>query len=354
MNSTIYMTPNGERQHGHCSTAWTLLLARLEATPEEDLEATLDESDASASEMSPLERQNLGAWTRQYRGKPDPRFRVARCIECHGTKPSVFAKLMADPNIAEIEALEVRETPLGMKAVDALLASSIKRLSLLALEEIGLKPEAVAKLMTWPVLEQVRVLSLAYHSKFGTKSIMALAEAPWLASLELLDLSGCADKVSRKAIEALARVPFTRLRSFSTSGSDYITAKGRGLPFLRGPGLGQLDLLSLHNMGFGDAELEELAEAPVLGKLKTLHLGNNEFSSEGLAKFLGSVALESVEELVATHRAQRVFDRRVAEAVAEAPYLPQLRRLELGDGEGKAILAQCPRVPASLRPRLAA
>ena len=353
MSSTTYVTPTGERQYGHCSTAWTSLLARLETTPDDALETTLAEIAESASAMDTFERQNPRDWTQQYRGNPDPRFRVARCVRCEGIKPSIFRSLMADPNIAAIDALEVYETPLGGKAVDALLASTVEGLSLLALEDIGLKPDSVTRLLSWPALDQLRVLSLAYHNKFASASVTALASAPWLADLELLDLTGCADKVSRAAIERLADVPFKRLRSFSMSGGDYITARGRGLPFVHGGAFRQLDRLGLNNMGLGDAELVALAEAPAMRSLKTLHIARNEFTAEGLAEFLGSAPLESLQELVADNYDGTAFDRRVAERLADAPYLPQLTRLELGGGEGRALLANSPRLPAALRPRLA-
>jgi hypothetical protein len=333
---------------------WRGLIAGLAEVPPAQLDEALNEIDDKAASLHPLERQSPFAWAYQYRGEPDPRFRVVRYLRFgHKTTSTLFANLLADPNLRSVTALEAHACHIGSTAARALRSSRIEQLKLLSLIEIRLKADGLARLVGWPALSALQVLDLQGNDELGSVGIVKLAEAPWIMGLEHLDLCGCADKVARSAIEALAAAPFRRLRSFALSGGELVSPKGRGRPLLQARGLARLESLNLSSMGLGDLDLGLLAQSPMLPTLQELQLSHNDFSSAALASLLRAPGLKNLRSLrIAGNLSGPLLDEGVAGALLEAPFLDKLRTLSIGNARGTARLAESDRIAPELRPWL--
>ena len=274
--------------------------------------------------------------------------------------PFPFSALLAEPAFAEIEELD--------------------------LAEHSLPPEAIAALLAWPRLAQLRVLDLTWNhvgwdlvdrlfasqalaglsalrlsSSFGVgaeqeararTSIATIAAGTALVGLEELVLGGMRAKV--KGAEAFGAIEgYPKLSRLAYRGDE---AKGKQVEGLAAnPILAQLEELDVSCSGVTAKQLGLLFKSGNTGRLRSLDVRISALKSAGWALFathasslpaLERLSLESTSgdeaALVKLSQAKLPALRELnlsgnescateasLEALARAPFLPQLRTLDL-------------------------
>lgn len=238
-------------RNGQASIAFRELVLPLAQLSGAELQARATAADAAAAALPNHERVNEYDWVTTHRGKPDPRFLPVRYLHANGN--SGFAKVMTDPNIAQIRGLDVNG---ARQVVDLLLASPIVALDFLSISNCGLSADDIARLGTWPALATVRALGVPHNEKLSNAGLLKLFELPIVPQLEVLDLR-CTGRLQKRTVEALAAVPFANLRYLGIGGGTYTPTAGVGRPLLTAPWLKDLTHLWL-SLGLTDAELARL------------------------------------------------------------------------------------------------
>jgi uncharacterized protein (TIGR02996 family) len=171
--------------------------------------------------------------------------------------------------------------------VDIVTSRHLARLEYLGFDSNNVTDEGIVALADSPTMSRLRSLCLAANP-VSWNGLRLLAESPHLTSLEHLDLSyGLEiDRLDDRAIAALIESPL----------------------------LGRLTLLDLSHNPIGDEAISRLAAAPGASRLRVLALGDE----------------------------QRFLSARGVRALADSPYLFELRRLvlpavRLDDGAASAL-----------------
>jgi hypothetical protein len=190
-------------------------------------------------------------------------------------------------------------------------------------------PDSVAALARSPYLRHLRKLVLSFHHL--DQGAAALADAPWLAGLEELDLSETATLDS--AVIALADSPrLSRLVRLDLGSNRLGPAAVTALA--NSPHLGGLRELELRHNNLGDEGAVELARCPLARQLSHLDLIRTGLTTAGLRALLAARrGGDEFRELELT--ANDLGDDgavALAEATARAP-IQQLRAVGCGIGD---------------------
>lgn len=269
---------------GQASIAFRELVLPLDQLRGAALQDRAIAADEAAAALPNHERVNEYGWVTTHRGKPDPRFLPVRYL--HADSNSGFAKVMTDPNIAQIRGLYVSG---AKQVVDLLLVSPIVALDFLSISNCGLSADDITRLGTWPALATVRALCVPHNEKLSNAGLLKLFELPIVPRLEVLDLM-CTGRLQKRTIEALAKAPFENLRYLVIGGGTYISPEGVGRAILTAPWLKDLTHLSI-SLGLTDADLDNIAGSPLFANLERLNLSSQCFTAEGTARFLSRLTM---------------------------------------------------------------
>jgi uncharacterized protein (TIGR02996 family) len=189
---------------------------------------------------------------------------------------------------------------------------------------------ALASCPAWPALESLTL----YRGMFGAPGLRALASAPVLSTLRSLELSRC--HMGNAGLRALLRSPHVgRLHRLDLSENNLGT---RVLKDFVAVNVRQLDLSGNHDLG--DADARVLARSEHLGALRVLGLGFWRLTRRGVVALAGAPWLPNLTRL---DLMSLDAGRPGIEVLASAP-LTGLRWLELnysklGPAEVKALLS---------------
>ena len=216
-----------------------------------------------------------------------------------------LAELIADPRVALLSSLRIREGALGAPAAAALasaLGGTLARLRALALDRNPIGDAGAAALA--PAIERLELLHLT-NAELGDAGARALAEGPDTA---LRDLDLCFNRIGAAGAAALVGAPrLARLARLDLTGNPIgadeavQVAQRLALPELRdldlswcglGPAASSLGtarcleglaVLDLCGNGLGDEGFAELLASPYLGRLEELAVGNNDLGDDAIA-----------------------------------------------------------------------
>jgi uncharacterized protein (TIGR02996 family) len=210
---------------------------------------------------------------------------------------------------------------LGMLTASPHLGS-LRRLQL---ESNHLQTEDFTALAGCPGLSSLASLVLTYNT-VGDSGAAALAGSPHLGGLEALSLMSCG--IGPEGIGALAASSgWKRLSHLNISGNAVRSQGARALA-------DGLRLPALRELLLGTTQLEDdgarwLAQAPLDG-LTVLNLYNNGIDWPGIRALAGSAHLASLTDLNLTdNRVGGGSRTQGVQALAESPYLGNLRKLQL-------------------------
>jgi uncharacterized protein (TIGR02996 family) len=238
------------------------------------------------------------------------------------------------PSLASLRRLRVTASRVGERGVAALVSGrGCAQLAMLDLTGNALGSAAVGALAGAARL-QPAVLRLA-SCKVSRASVEALAQAPWLAELEELDLGG--NELQDAGALALAEVPFSRLRRLALASCSFGKNGGRGL--LRSPHLARLRQLRLHENAIGDAGAVAIARSR-MRSLEDLDLQQCAIRDEGVSELAGSPNLRALRRW---RLGGNLIGDKGARAIADSIHTRGLTSLDLarcriGD-EGAVALA---------------
>jgi uncharacterized protein (TIGR02996 family) len=249
--------------------------------------------------------------------------------------------LLASPQLAGLRdlSLSVRDQPGGMAALQG---SSLRRLE--RLHYGPLDADDVRALADWPGLAGLRGLSLSWSvlNSGSIEALLAGGRAEGLTSLRL-SLGGSGSAEARAIARSDRLVGLTELDLSVNSLGDEGVSLLAGSPYLR-----HLRVLNLSQTGCGRAGIRALARSPVLEGVAVLDLTQNAFGPSGLAELVASPGVSAVREL----SVPADWTGHTALALAQSPYLRNLRKLRLGQARGEAsafeALARSPNL-ANLR-----
>ena len=300
--------------------SWAALCQALDRCPPDQLPQATVACLEPLQERWPadLERTAPMSWlARQLSGSDDPRLALCTHLDLagHGAGDDGITQLAGAP-LDSLRALNLRDNKLGPKGLTRLLP----RLTGVEQLELGgnkLGKKGAAALAVAP-LESVAALTLSSNN-IGDAGLQALARAPWLGQLQSLVLRK--NKLGPDAITALAQAPMPRLTE-----------------------------LDLSKNPLGDAGCQALAHAPWLATLQTLRLNGADLGPGGIAA-LAQAPLEALRLLSLTGNPLQTAG---AQALASAPWLARVRRLDLlpedvDKAEGARALVDSPHLNAGLK-----
>jgi uncharacterized protein (TIGR02996 family) len=265
------------------------------------------------------------------------------------------AALIESPHLAPIEELglgclnfDEPDTRIGDSTLAVLSRPGcLPALRKLRLHQAQAQPEAWQGFARSPLAGRLSHLDLD-QTPLDAREVEALFHK---ARLKLGSLGLGVLRCDQRALELLLRSPVVRgLRKLDLSsvGEDF-GARGARL-LAEGPPLKHLRELHLNFNSLGDAGAEALADGNVLSGLRVLALFGNQIGPSGAARLAGSRALKGITDL-------RLFNNRLGNkglaALESATFAGSLRSLSLGyngltEG-GIARLAQSSKFPALCR-----
>jgi uncharacterized protein (TIGR02996 family) len=201
----------------------------------------------------------------------------------------------------------------------------------------SLRPGPGRDLLHSPHLTGLRSLELRSHTHLGPTAVGVLADAPFHASLERLDLSdnpwataACLQELS----ESTLTPSLTDLRL------DRLGAGARGAEALTAGWFGRLRSLSFRGNGLHNAGARRLAGMLALRTVEWLDLGDNGIGTAGARALASSRHLSGLK---AFRLVGNQLDVHGARALAESPYLTGLEALDvsdnaIGDSGAEALL----------------
>jgi uncharacterized protein (TIGR02996 family) len=266
-----------------------------------------------------------------------------RRLDLRGSEigPGHLHDLLASPHLANLEELDLGGTRIGPDGVrDLAQATHLSRLTWLSLssDRVG---EAVVALAEAPHLGRLEVLDLG-QNLIDAPTLERLAQSPVLARLRHLGLAY--NDLNAAGAEAIATSPFwSGLVHLELSG-NYALGDG-GVRILAGSAnLANLQYLGLTYCGLAGSVVD-LARSPYLTNLRRLTLTQNRIGDASACALATMPCLATGREL--RLHGNRIGDRG-ATALAASPHLPDLALLDLANNrlgpEGAAALARCPRL----------
>jgi uncharacterized protein (TIGR02996 family) len=254
--------------------------------------------------------------------------------------PGETEELLACSYLPRIRSLAIggiaRPEVVGLSALAR--SPALAGLHELRLSQCDHQAELLVSMARCPPLPALRSLDLS-RNYFQAGGLRALAGAPMLATLHELDLSRSV--AGTRGLRELLRSPHLgglRKLDLAECGGD--TAAARDLAAYPWRVLEWLDL-SMNSVGPVAGRL--LGESPALRRLRYLDLGGTPWFGEEGARGLARSA--NLPELRVLDLAQCRLTRAGLAALAEAPWLPNLRGLTLGDKpgvKGVRLLASAP------------
>lgn len=283
---------------------------------------------------------------------------------------AVMAALVERGVFDGLERLNLSATPLSAAHTNALASARPVNLRALDLSGCQVTTEALGNLLRAPLGAGLRELRLSVnaltsdtgrllagleaprealdlsYSALGEDGLGDLLAAPWIGQLKTLALANSARtaQVARQLYEHEGLALRELNLSFIPVGDD-------GAYWIsRGSGLAGLTALHLSSCQIGPRGARALASGPSAQTLETLSLSSNPLGEQGL-RALAQAAFPALRHL---YLEQVELGPRAAEALAAAPWLPQLMTLSIDhhklSGTARAALADA--LPARQRLRL--
>ncbi|MEM6990884.1 MAG: hypothetical protein AAF721_10315 [Myxococcota bacterium] len=331
--------------------AWDEILAPTRSLSGAELELALDEIDNAVRDWPDRLRQPDRDWIMEYR-RPEPRLRVVRSLDLdYAPNVPTILKVVADPNVGKLTGLSVATKRSAKKLLDALRNApfDVGDLRMLRLYDSGVDADTMATLASNAAWSNLEVLDLAAN-RLKSEGFVTLAKASQFENLRILNLEFSGDQVKAAAVEAIAAAPqLQSLVVFKLSNNDRTSPKRRGKSIITSPNFHGLRCLQLRGMGLEDADLDALAEAPMLEHLEHLDLGNNNFRAAAVERLIRNPRLGRVTVLEFADNHDDLLTEAVVEAVNDAPWAPDLTSLRLGTGPAGRRLFKANRVPKEIR-----
>lgn len=279
---------------------WRALVQALDAIADDspELDSALARVEQTCTDVPDRLRRAPARWLAQrFAGRPQPRLRIARCLELalQGEVPGDRGAWADAVELAELTIVRVFDDRLG----DAGLARWLRS----------------------PSHAGVRELALA--SGITDAGARALADDPRLAALDSLALFR--NSIGAGGLAALCRRLPATLRRLLLGRNALGEAGMRALA--DASSRVQLDLLDLDANGLAGAAIEALVEAPLLRGARALNLSNNAIARTGCLA-LARCEFAALDELF-LHGCS--LDDEALAPLFEAPWLPRLRNLALSD-----------------------
>ncbi len=204
--------------------------------------------------------------------------------------------LARSPHLRRLRVLNLNHHPVGDHGAAALAAGDacLTGLHTLRLRECGLETHAVRALASAHAWTHLRWVELS-NNPLGPGAGEALAMAPWLLGLRELDLEYC---------------------DLGNAGVAAFAARAE---------LPSIERLNLGENALGPRGVAALTPAPWLRRVERLRLGMNALGDDG-ARALANAPLDALREL---DLREIWIEAPGAQALANAPWLPNLRRLDL-------------------------
>jgi uncharacterized protein (TIGR02996 family) len=187
----------------------------------------------------------------------------------------------------------------------------------------SLGDEGNASLVGSPLLARLDTLDL-YNTEYGPRTATALAGSPYLGQLRCLDLSYCS--VGPEEARKLASARFGALAELKLCGNK-IGPEGMAA-LARAPALARLTLLDLLDNEIGPEGARVLAASPALASLQSLELARNWIGPDGAKALAGSPFLSRLRHLSLW---RNDIGARAARTVMLSPHLARLWSLDLSD-----------------------
>jgi Ran GTPase-activating protein (RanGAP) involved in mRNA processing and transport len=188
-------------------------------------------------------------------------------------------------------------------------------------------------------LTSLRWLSVS-DSHLGHEGIVRILESPRLANLTHFIAAWC--DIENDGAVALSRTDaLRRLERIEFRGNRITPPEAQTL--LRGRNFDSVRELAMGWNDIADAGVEAIADAPYLGQLRELCLENNSIGGEGVEYLVRQPAIADLEILRLYNNASAGMGDSVAVAIAESPYMSNLKLLDLSGNPvssvGKEALA---------------
>jgi len=267
-----------------------------------------------------------------------------------------------------------------------LLAGALPCLKRVACENCFRGNALVESMAAWPSCGLSELV--VRRCEVGSAGVSRLAQAPWLASLRLLDLrdnlvghDALTSLLLRPQLRGLESLAITAGREFTGRAlvallSNHLVALRRlrmqrpplvgvgfgdqgaidddGLSLLiRSPALVRFSSLELLSQHVGDAGVQALAASPHARGLTTLNLRDNRIGDAGLAAVAGSPHLANLTCLdLSAAIGQGLFTLDGVRRLADSPFLSNLATLRLTVAPGSSDGAAEPFLHAGRLPKL--
>jgi hypothetical protein len=254
-------------------------------------------------------------------------------VEHNELKIEGLKVLLEAPNLGALQELDISynglKSPTGKLIAGCTKLAGLKKL-VLKYNDIKTGASALAKAK----FQQLQHLDFGAN-EIGDKGVVALMRAPWIQSLEVLEIEGNYHKplISDVGAQAIAAAPLSRLRVLNLEKN---VIEGPGLQALVGsPNLSGLQELILGWNSLSAASLENLAKTIPAFTLKKLKLAS--FSVQGHPGIWQLPLFSGLQELDFPFAAMDAEDAR---ALASSQTLSSLHTLNLMDSPiGDAGLA---------------
>jgi uncharacterized protein (TIGR02996 family) len=221
-----------------------------------------------------------------------PVFGTLRDLDVHRSNlgHAGLLALLASPHLPDLRSLNLCENNLHRGSVRALLEHDWPGLEHLDLSCNEIGDAAVRMLARTKHLPQLRSLNLGINN-FSDRALADLAKAGW--SLRSLDIGPCTS--GTKGLKALARAPWLPgLVALDLFGTELSPEAVRVLAAAPWTGLRRLHLTDCN---LDDAAVFALLEAPWLGNLLDLDLGENAIGEAGATALLADARLDGLLQL---------------------------------------------------------
>ena len=248
------------------------------------------------------------------------------------SNPDGLATVLASPYLSRLRRIG---TSFGGKETLAAIKRAPQRNQLTHLWLHGCRFDGVrCRSLASMELPALAELHLGGNHVMGPKGAQALAKAPFLAHLRLLDLVNC--RIGLAGLEAILSAQQFRCPTMLEIGSSKLGPAGlRAL--LAAPGLENVAVLEIDIMELDDAAIADLASSPRLARLLRLDLSQNRAmgpaSAEALANSPHLARLASLDLQLCP------IGEAGARALLKSPHLRRLQLVIDQDGVSKDTIA---------------